>query len=185
MSVCVCMCVHDCMCTWVSAFALVTREQWKLLLSCGSVLELKLRSSGLAASAFTFWAILPARSWVLNVTLLMKPQFFKVSEKKKILFFWEGCQEIDPVQDTGWTSALQPATEDSDCLECSEYYFAATRQTFAFDLSHTCPPLKSQSDEVRLSFNTMHMYANEIAELILCIQPYARVHWNEKQSDFT
>lgn len=87
MSVCVCMCVHDCMCTWVSAFALVTREQWKLLLSCGSVLELKLRSSGLAASAFTFWAILPARSWVLNVTLLMKPQFFKVSEKKKDTIF--------------------------------------------------------------------------------------------------
>lgn len=86
MSVCVCMCVHDCMCTWVSAFALVTREQWKLLLSCGSVLELKLRSSGLAASAFTFWAILPARSWVLNVTLLMKPQFFKVSEKKRYYF---------------------------------------------------------------------------------------------------
>lgn len=139
-----------------------------------------------AKSAFTLWAILPVRSWVLNVTLLMKPQFFKVSEKKKkIRFFWEGCQEIDPVQDTGWTSALQPAAEDSACLEYSEYYFAATRQTFSFDFSHKCHPLKSQSDEVRLNFDTMHMYANEITELILCIQPYARVHWNEKQSAFT
>lgn len=86
MSVCVYVCVHVCVCTWVSAFVLVIREQWELLLSCGSVLKLKLRSSGLAASAFILWAILPARSWVLNVALLMKPQFFKVSEKNNTIF---------------------------------------------------------------------------------------------------
>lgn len=58
------------------------------------VLEIKLRSSGLAASALTLHAILPSRSWVVDTTLLMKIVITIAVLRhywKMVLFFWEGC----------------------------------------------------------------------------------------------
>lgn len=67
----VCMCVHACSCdhsfTWWSD----NNGSWFVYLILW-VLEIDLRSSGWAASAFTLRAILPSHCWASNMTLPMK-----------------------------------------------------------------------------------------------------------------